>query len=214
MDNNQIIKELMQQLADLPESDRLFNPYSHLHDPASTIRRDNLSRYLHAMMGFDPDVLLLAEAPGYRGCAKTGVPVTSERVMLSGVKKWNLFGEGYRPTTDQPDGMAEMSATILWQALEEYLVQPPLIWNTVPLHPHKPGNLDSNRTPSVTELEIGKPFIETLMTIFAFERVFAVGRKAERVLGELGIAHTYLRHPSQGGKAGFITGLKQIEGWE
>lgn len=204
------VNGLVQELASLPEIDRLLNPYASQHDPASAIRRDNLSRYLHDMLERQPRVLLLAEAPGYRGCAKTGIPVTSERIMLAGIEKWGLFGEGYRPVTDQPEGMAEMSATILWGALTDHLAQPPLIWNTVPLHPHKRGSQESNRTPTVGELEIGKPFVRAIMELFAFKEVCAVGRKAERVLGEMGIPCRYLRHPSQGGKADFIAGLKQL----
>ena len=46
------------------------------------------------------------------------------------------------------------------------------------------------------------------MEMFAPELVFAVGRKAERSLGALGIEHVGLRHPSQGGKADFIAGLR------
>ena len=206
----EVIRQLIDQLADLPETERLFNPYARRHDPESAIRRENLSLYLHDMLSRQPRLLLLAEAPGYRGCARTGIPVTSERIMLAGIEKWRLFGDGYRPTTDQPNGMAEMSATILWGALIEHLAEPPVIWNTVPLHPHKTGNRDSNRTPTVSELEIGKPFISAVLDLFGFEQVCAVGRKAERVLGEMGVTCHYLRHPSQGGKADFVAGLKEI----
>jgi len=65
--SHEAIDKLVDQLADLPESDRLFNPYAPLHDPASAIRRENLICYLGDMKERQPEVLLLAEAPGYRG---------------------------------------------------------------------------------------------------------------------------------------------------
>lgn len=204
----QDIDTFVRELAALPGADDLFNPYAPPGDPGAAIRRQNLTRYLTSLRRFEPRVLLLAEAPGYRGCRYSGVPVTSERIMLEGVEKWGLFGEGYQPTSDQPDGVAEMTATILWGALVEHLDTPPVIWNTVPLHPHRPGEPDTNRTPRVPEIRMGQPFVEAMLALFPVRTVFAVGRKAERALGELGIEHSYLRHPSQGGKADFITGLK------
>ncbi len=203
------IEELVRRLAALPGSDRLFNPYAPLGEPAAAIRRANLARYLTDMERFEPRVLLVAEAPGYRGCALTGIPVTSERIMLAGVEKWGLFGAGYHPTSGRPRGVAEMTATILWTALVEHLAQPPVIWNAVPLHPHQPGQRQTNRTPTLTELRMGQPFLEAVQALYPVERVLAVGRKAERVLSELGIVHVALRHPSQGGKAEFVKGLRR-----
>ncbi len=202
------IARLVERLAALPGTDRLFNPYTP-GDPAAAVRRANLARYLSDMQRFEPRLLLVAEAPGYRGCALSGLPVTSERIMLAGIEKWGLFGPGYHPTSGHPQGVAEMTATILWGALAEHAAQPPLIWNALPLHPHQPGQPQSNRTPTLAELRLGQPFIEAVTTLFPIETVLAVGRKAERSLAELRIAHTTLRHPSQGGKTLFVEGLQR-----
>jgi hypothetical protein len=206
------LTQLADDLAALPGSDRLFNPYVPHDDPLAAIRRANLIRYLDDMRGFDPHTILIFEAPGYRGCALSGIPVTSERIMLKGIDKWSLFGDGYRATSDHPQGMAEMTATILWGALVENVEQPPLIWNTVPLHPHKPGQPQSNRTPTAAEIRMGQPFIEAVLALYPVELILAVGRKAQHALGELGCDFTPLRHPSQGGKAEFVSGLKQAVG--
>jgi hypothetical protein len=163
------------------------------------------------MQRFAPRMILIAEAPGYRGCALTGIPVTSERIMLRGIDKWNLFGDGYRPTSDHPQGVAEMTATILWNALIEHVEQPPLIWNTVPLHPHKPGEPQSNRTPTIGEIRQGQPFIEAVLALYPIDTICAVGRKAQRALGELGYDFVPLRHPSQGGKTEFQYFKKRIQ---
>ncbi|GAB4473182.1 MAG: uracil-DNA glycosylase [Anaerolineae bacterium] len=204
------LNEIVACLADLPGSDRLFNPYSSQADERAAIRRANLLRYLGDMAARQPRSLFLFEAPGYRGCALTGIPVTSERIMLAGIPEWNLFGKGYYPTSGHPQGVAEMTATILWGALREHLEAPPLIWNTVPLHPHRPGEPRSNRPPRRPEVEMGLPVIEMILQAFHVERVFAVGRVAGRALGDLGRAFIPLRHPSQGGKAEFIRGLTGV----
>ena len=203
------IQALVDDLAALPGADDLFNPYAPPGEPGAATRQQNLARYLSDMQRFAPRVLLVAEAPGYRGCRLSGVPVTSERIMLQGIEKWGLFGDGYRSTSGHPQGVAEMTATILWNALVEHVETPPLIWNSVPLHPHRPGEPRTNRTPRVAEIRLGQPFIAAVMALYPIRTVLAVGRKAERALAELGVAHTALRHPSQGGKADFVAGLRE-----
>ncbi len=206
------LMKLVDDLAALPGSDRLFNPYTPTGDPGAAIRRANLTRYLNDMRRFEPRLILVAEAPGYRGCALTGIPVTSERIMLKGIDKWGLFGDGYRPTSDHPQGVAEMTATILWNALVDHIDHPPLIWNTVPLHPHQPGQPQSNRTPTAAEIRMGQPFVEAVLAFYPIDTILAVGRKAQRALADLGCDAIPLRHPSQGGKAEFVAGLKQAVG--
>lgn len=176
-------------------------------DPGAAIRRDNLLRYLADMQSRRPHILLLFEAPGYRGCALSGIPVTSERIMLRGIDRWGLFGAGYRATSGHPQGVSEMTATILWGVLAEHVEHPPLIWNTVPLHPHRPGRWQSNRPPATGDVRLGLPFIEIIMSLFDFEIIGAVGRVAQRALDGMGYRAVPLRHPSQGGKAEFIHGL-------
>lgn len=202
------VDALIRELMALPGSDRLSNPYAPDGDPHAAIRRDNLTRYLRDMLARRPDVLLVAEAPGYRGCALTGIPVTSERIMLAGIEQWGLFGEGYRSTSGHPEGVAEMTATILWGALAAFAAEPPLIWNALPLHPHQPGRPQSNRTPAAAELRMGMPFVAGVVALFEPRTILAVGRKAQQVLGEMGLITIPLRHPSQGGKAEFVRGLQ------
>lgn len=202
------IAALVELIAALPGSERLFNPYAPIGEAAADIRRANLTRYLADMLARRPRVLMLFEAPGYRGCALSGVPVTSERIMLAGIPKWGLFSEGYVPTSGQPDGVAEMTASILWNALVEYAPEPPLIWNAAPLHPHRPGQPHSNRAPAVAEREMGLDFIQSVLGLFGeFQTVLGVGRTAQAALARLGRPAIPLRHPSQGGKAEFIAGL-------
>ena len=57
-----------------------FNEYARDHDN-NALRRANLRCYLRAMAERMPDTLLVMEAPGYRGCRLTGVPVTSRKLI-------------------------------------------------------------------------------------------------------------------------------------
>ena len=127
----------------------------------------------------DATVLLVGEAPGYRGTRISGVPFTSER-QLTG------------------SGPAEATATIVRRALAELgLEDETLCWNVVPTHP---GTASSNRRPTRPEVEAGRPFLERLAR---GRRVVAVGRLAEAVAGA-----PYVRHPSHGGAAVFRETLR------
>ncbi len=132
--------------------------------------------YLAARSG--APLLLVGEAPGYRGARISGLPFTSER-QLTGC------------------GPAEATATIVHRVLAELgLTDDVLLWNVVPTHP---GTATSNRRPTAGEVEQGLVFVEELARD---RRVVAVGRLAATALGL-----EYVRHPSHGGVADFREGL-------
>ena len=150
-----------------------FNQYA-----ASGLRRERLVRYLRERRR--AGVLLVGEAPGYRGARVSGIPFTSER-QLSG------------------SGPAEATATIVRRTLAELgLEGDVLLWNLVPTHP---GTAVSNRPPTRSEIEQSAPFLRELA---AGRRVVAIGRLAHARLGG-----PYIRHPSHGGAAAFRTGLAE-----
>lgn len=128
-------------------------------------------------------LLLVGEAPGYRGARVSGIPFTSER-QLTG------------------SGAAEATATIVHRVLAELGLETEVVlWNTVPAHPHVPGRPDTNRRPTRVEVEAGRPFVAALAR---GRRVVAVGRVAGDALGT-----EWIRHPSRGGAAAFRDGLLQ-----
>jgi uracil-DNA glycosylase len=142
----------------------------------SQLRRDRLERYL-AERRHAP-VLLVAEAPGYRGTRVSGIPLTSER-QLTG------------------SGPAEATATIVHGTLAELgIAEDVLLWNLVPTHP---GTETSNRPPTRAEIDASAAFLSKLARA---RRVIAVGRLAHARLGG-----PYVRHPSHGGAAQFRDGL-------
>jgi uracil-DNA glycosylase len=152
----------------------------------------------------NPRFLILGEAPGYNGCRLTGIPFTSEMVLFE-----NPFfkNEPIQFISEKGNLKREISATIMWSELSEY-IEKPLIWNIFPFHPHSKENAKTNRTPTKTELTEGKSFLTELLEIFNIQKIIAIGRKPESQLTNIGIACTYIRHPANGGKHQFVKGLK------
>jgi uracil-DNA glycosylase len=160
--------------ADIGET---FNFYR--EGEGANLRRRRLWAYLASRAA--APILLVGEAPGYRGTRVSGIPFTSER-QLTGT------------------GPAEATATIVHRVLGELgLEDEVLLWNVVPTHP---GTDSSNRRPSRVEVEAGLPFARRLAR---GRHVIAVGRLAEAAL-----AAPYVRHPSHGGAGAFRTELAAL----
>jgi uracil-DNA glycosylase len=181
----------------------VFNPYAG-DEPAATTRRENLSLYLRRMAERRPRLLLVGEAPGFRGGRVTGVPFTSEAILLDDRSPFGLFGAGYGFSATGEPGCArrEATATILWQTLAELDVLP-LLWNAFPYHPHRPDAPESNRPPRTGELALGQAATVALISGYEIETVIAVGHKAAEALAKWGIAARRIRHPGHGGKGAF-----------
>lgn len=200
------------QLSTASTAPDAHNPYRG-EDENATIRRANLRLYLHALAAGQPSVMLVMEAPGYRGCRITGVPVTSRKILHEGLSALDLFGEarGYHATTDAgfERVYGEQSATIVWETMAALGVVP-LIWNTFPFHPHEMDKPLTNRAPRRPEIAQGLPFLQTLVTLFAPTQIIAVGNVAHDGLADLGITAVKVRHPAQGGKMAFVAGVTSL----
>ena len=154
-----------------------YNFYS--RGERAPLLRQRLAAYLDERAG--ASVLLVAEAPGYRGTRVSGIPLTSER---------QLTGEG----------PAEATATVVHGVLGGLgLEEDVLLWNVVPTHP---GDEWSNRRPTRAEVEAGLSFVYELAR---GRRVVPVGRVAHEALGG-----RYVRHPAHGGAAEFRRGLREL----
>jgi uracil-DNA glycosylase len=165
---------------------------------APAIRLANLEAYLAERR--DAEVVALGEAAGYQGMRWSGIAFTSERDLL----RW---GEPYRATC-AARRWSEPSGTIVHRVLAELDAEREVIlWNTVPTHPHRPGEPLSNRRPSAGEIEIGAGFVRRLLELVRPRVVVAVGRVAESVLGP---GTTYVRHPANGGATAFADGMRAL----
>ena len=174
--DNRLVRDLVEMLA-AARIGHTYNQYT--EGERAPLLRDRLAAYLERRA--EAPLLLVGEAPGYRGARVSGIPFTSER-QLTGA------------------GPAEASATVVHRVLEELgLNGQVLLWNVVPTHP---GTEASNRPPTRAEIESGLVFSRRLA---AGRRVLAVGRVAEHALGA-----PYVRHPSHGGAASFRAGIELL----
>ena len=167
----------MRSLIDRLRSARIGQTTNFYREGAgAALRCDRLGAYLERCA--EAPILLVGEAPGYRGARVSGIPFTSER---------QLTGRG----------PAEATATIVQRVLAELgLADRVLLWNIVPTHP---GTAASNRRPTADEVTAGRPFAEELS---GGRLVLGVGRIASEALSV-----PYVRHPARGGLAEFRAGL-------
>ncbi len=204
-------------LAAIEVADRACNQYSRTAGDlrANAIRRRNLRLYLQELDAIAPTMLLIGEAPSYRGGRLTGIPFVSETVLLDGVDiatpPHRILGadRGYRKATPGPRLSTEASATMVWGTIRN--IDPlPMLWNAFPFHPFHRGNPDTNRVPDSGELDLGQHFIKSLLRLFPIRTVVAIGNQAAASLTRLHIEHRKVRHPSQGGKQRFVEGMSAL----
>jgi uracil-DNA glycosylase len=192
----------------------VFNPWTQrdeqndggLNEPAARLAR------LRAHLDVAARRILIGEASGYQGCHISGIPFTSERVILAGEVPRVRVKAARLSLRHIP--WSEPSATTVWGTLHALgIAETTVLWNAFAWHPHEPGRLQSNRTPSRAERAEGIAALSALLEAFPEVEVFAVGRHAELALQELGRAATPLRHPSMGGARRFGEGLRAgVEG--
>lgn len=189
----------------------LFNPWvencvhqSPENTPAQRIAR--LAQHLDT----DAKLILVGEAPGYQGARYSGVAFTSERLLMQGaIPRIEATGR----LTTRETSFTEPSATIVWKALYQLgLAETTVLWNALQLHPHRPGELWSNRTPTDIELGWGRPALAALLAHFPKAKVVAVGKKSEGLLERMSLpVDACIRHPANGGGPEFNRGLAEFD---
>lgn len=208
-------------------SPEVFNPWGQVdaeHEidgQGALVRRRQLQQYLQERIG-RARTLLLAEAIGYQGGHFSGIPMTSERLLLGGLQHKGLTAEmvfcdlSVQRTSDpqlKPQGFTEPTATIVWGFMAEHGIDPRsvVLWNAFPWHPfQKSKGLLSNRTPTDVELVAGHKILLQMLELGHFSQVVAVGEKAALQLQGLGIAAAKVRHPANGGAGKFRSQLLEL----
>lgn len=198
----------------------VFNPWSDTDSEndfdtnGPTIRREQLLHYLRERIGV-ADTLLCAEAIGYQGGHFSGIPMTSERLLLGGLRHKDIVPEMVfkelppRRTSCsdvRPDGFTEPTATIVWGFLADQGIDTRrvVLWNAFPWHPYQPQRgLLSNRTPTDDELAAGHDVLRRMLALGQFRQVVAVGEKSANQFRALGIDAAKVRHPANGGAGKF-----------
>ncbi|MER6227407.1 uracil-DNA glycosylase [Streptomyces sp900105755] len=181
-------------------------------DADGRLRERNLRRYLELMGRIRPRMLLIGEAPGYRGHAVTGLPFMSVAQLTArpGLITGDPDGDGFEIPTDPP-ALWEASSTVVWRTVATLRGPVPMFWPVYPNHPHEPGRPDTNRPPRASEIAQGTPIALALSAAFRIQTIVAVGRKAQEALARNGVEALPVRHPAQGGARIFATQLAQVE---
>lgn len=198
------VDSLVGSLAEAQVPQRFQNPYVR---PEAA---HNLVRFLSDRDTEARTVLLVGEAPGYRGAVISGVPLSSAATLIEEWQDpWNFFGPkaGFR----MPPTVAyrrEATATIVWRSLAQSFgdCPLPLTWNAVPFHPLG-DSVSSNGSVHERDLEVGIHWLRGILDLFPAAVPVAVGRRAEAALSRLNITHRSVRHPSRGGKSAFERGM-------
>lgn len=202
--NPHLIQPFIESLARGVSSATATNPYR------NPVARRNLELYLQALCRSKvySRILLVGEAPGKNGCALTGIPFTSERILnqsthpfIASTRAWVTKGN----TT-------EATSTIVWEYFQSKRNLPAL-WNIFPFHPHdRSGN---NRTPRKSEIVANAHLFSQLLQIICPEKIIAVGQTASDHIPLVLPTSTFsnvpsVRHPANGWKRDFVTGLNQL----
>ncbi len=200
----------------IASSDGLFNQYRDADKRvdlpnAGEIRKRNLYNYFESFKK-KPSVVLIGEAPGPWGCRFSGIPFTGERQLLM----HELPFTGRRSSRNKPrlkirksTPYVSNSARIFWGVMKQY--HPKFfVWNCIPIHPYKKGNILSVRTPTTEEIMDYSGRLAEILALLKPKKVIAVGKKAEFSLNKLNIPCIYVRHPSQGGAEKFRHGIENV----
>ncbi len=170
-------------------------------DPEGRRRERNLLRYLDAVGG--APLILVGEAPGWRGMTVTGVPFVSAREAAAGVVPGLELPH-------EPQAPWEASSRVVWAALAQWRGPLPVSWPIYPHHPFVPGDRLTNRTPRPAEVRDGTPAAVELARSMRIPLFVAVGRKAQGALAAQGVEAIHIRHPAQGGARQFTEQLLEL----
>ena len=200
---NERVSQLVEALRGFRASN-VFNQWQQ-SDPdydcenAAAIRRSNLCAYLLARPR--PQYLFIGEAPSWRGTRFSGIPMTSERILLGGLPAQSacdvIPGATGRRTSradaefrgcNVTGGLAEKSATRMWKAafVQGLAATDFVLWNAMPWHPHNEDSRRSNRVSrnfNVKEEEAGRRILTKLLQeLYPSVRRVALGDYGARLL--------------------------------
>src|SRR6266508_5438712 len=208
-------------------SSAVFNPWwqvdgeNDVGPQAPAIRRKQLRAYLCERLK-KARLAVVGEALGYRGGHFSGIPMTSERILLgkkkvSGIEPAQIVLSITPRRTSKPqncrEGFSEPTATIVWSTLLKLGLPPEqfVLWNAFPWHSFdsRRGML-SNRTPTKPERSAGLPVLKAFLDLFPCDEIVALGNVAASQLEELDAKVRPVRHPASGGARLFREQIAKI----
>jgi len=218
MSRNRLDKFL--RLLKASPSGAVFNPWwevdveNDIGPDSPAIRRKHLAVYFGERLG-KTRLAIVGEAVGYRGGHFSGIPMTSERMLLR--KEQQILARIKPRRTSKPsvcpNGFSEPTATIVWGALLKLGLLPDefVLWNAFPWHSFdSQRRMLSNRMPNKSEQLSGRPVLKAFLELFPCEQVVALGKIAAAQLEQLGFGAPCVRHPASGGAKLFREQIARI----
>jgi hypothetical protein len=220
------VEKFIRSLKQSP-SGAVFNPWwqvdkqNDVSRNAPETRRKQLAAYLRKRLG-KVKLVVIGEALGYRGGHFSGIPMTSERILLgkkkdNGIEPEQVFSSIKARRTSKreqcPDGFSEPTATIVWNTLLGLGLKPDqfVLWNAFPWHSFDPSRgMLSNRMPNKSERSAGLAVLKAFLNLFPRDEVVALGNVAASQLKELNVETLRVRHPASGGAKLFRQQIEKI----
>jgi uracil-DNA glycosylase len=197
----------------------IFNPWWQIDQEndfgpqAPRIRRAQLRAYFAERIG-SARLALVGEALGYRGGHFTGIPMTSERILLADQQVLSSIAPRRTSKPEKsPRGFSEPTASLVWNALLGFGLRGDqfVLWNAFPWHPFdaRRGTL-TNRKPSAAELRHGILILKKFLQMFRCETVITLGRVAAAQLERVDYRAIRVRHPANAGASLFRQQLRAV----
>jgi uracil-DNA glycosylase len=177
-------------------------------------RWSNLTSYLRYMQTVQPDILMIGEAPGYRGTSVSGVPFLSEGMIKQRTASESVIPvHEYVPSIQYSNESGyEATSKIMWDVLDEAQTSRlPLLWAVFPNHPHIVDNIMTNRKPTKSEIADYSRVLSLLLKVYPIQYIAAIGNVAYDTLSSnTDCPVIKLRHPARGGAKKFKDGLHSL----
>ncbi len=214
------IADLFRSIIKYPSGNEVFNPWADVdrqNDSGSSapkIRKNQLTHYLRVRMK-SARYGLIGEALSYQGGHFTGIPMTSERILLGYQAHRRIYPQHVLPDleprrTSRPEvilhGFTEPTATIVWGMITQSGLGPSafVFWNAFPWHPFDAGGgILSNRRPTKEEVTRGLKPMKIFLELFPGIKFIALGKVAAHSLDVLNREFCPIRHPARGGAGEF-----------
>ena len=159
----------------------------------------------------EPTLILVTDTLTYYGSRQTGVPLTSEWLVINNriprvpLTPKNLPPGGRLTNTDQP--FNEPGASAIWQSLTlNNLADRTICWPVLPLQPYR-ADTGHNRMPTKEEMELGLRWLDMLIQFSGQAEVITIGSRVRDLFSKHKMPYRCaLKQPSRGG----ITEYNQV----
>jgi hypothetical protein len=152
-------------------NDSVFNFYG---GDKITIQLYNLYKYLRITISYAPTILILGEHAHYAREARTGIPFTSEHVIMKVNDRHGVLEKDvYKLIGIRKDSFS----TLLWGQINK-MNNPPLLWNLFPFYPRQEKDPSLGRSLTIKELEWGNELLLQVLKAYpTINKVFVIGNK-------------------------------------